>query len=353
MPVTVPRILAVPAFCLVVAACGDPPVAPVDGEMLGVPLGYRGGAVDLAWVPGTRLVAFRAPATDSTACGVRTLDVDSGRVRSLDDDCAALTSFASTALRGLAVATGGATIAWQVGLSGIGPAGGAVRAAAPGTAAGEVRRGSRQWPAVALSPDGRSLAYAWSLADTLVVRDLATGSEVAMGFGRPIAFSPDGLQLAYLVSPGGVRRRVLGDTVEFVVSVALQPGDELGPVSWSAGGLWAVVDRLNAGVRLRNADTGLEVLASSFEPGWRVRFPVWSADGRRMAFWEEYCPTTSVGTPCITELATLMVLERDTGRRVAIARGPAAGGPVALSPDGTEVVYGFGGALYRGPVPWP
>jgi hypothetical protein len=334
------------------AACADvsaPPAVTDDG--LGVPLGYEGGTLDLTWIPGTRRVAFRAPGSGTTPCAVRTLHVDSGALAALDTDCVTLTAFAAGPLRGLAASAAGSVVAWQVGIAGSDPAGGAVRVAPAGPPAIEVRRASRLWPSVAVSPDGRWVAFAWSLLDSLVVRDLVTGAEAGIDFALPIAFSPDGRSLAYLIGPGSVRRRLVGSAAESVVQLGLNPGDGLGPMVWDSSGLWAVLDRLGGGIRLRNTTTGAEVVATPFDFGKQIRFPTWSADGRRLAFWEQYCEPADPGTPCTVEQATLIVFERDTGRRLVAARGRAVGGPIALSPGGSEVVYAFGGALYRDSVP--
>jgi hypothetical protein len=332
-------------------ACAETTAPPADPDVvLGEPLGVLGTTLDLTWIPGTRLVAFRAAATDSTTCAVRTLDVDSGRVATLDADCASLNFSSAGPLRGLAASYDGSLVAWQIGVTGSGPLGAAVRAAAGGAPAAEYHRASRLWPAVAVSRDGHSVAFAWSLNDTLVVHDVVTGADARVAAARPIAFSPTGLELAYLVGLGSVRRRTIGDSTERAVSLALIPGDALGPMYWDVTGLWAMVDRLDRGVRLRNTDTGAEVLAVPFDFGRLLRFPAWSPDGRRFAFWSEYCEQAPLFAPCTVESTSLIVVDRDTGARTVAARATEPGGPIALSPDGTEVVYAVGGRYYRAAV---
>ena len=166
-----------------------------------------------------------------------------------------------------------------------------------------------------------------------------------------MAFSPDGSALAYQIGPGAVRRRDFSSVIEEVVSLSLNPGDALGAMFWDSTALWAVVDRLNGGVRARNTETGAEVVIAPFEFGKRVRLVTWAPGGRRLALWEEFCVAAPSGTPCQVETATLFLVDRDTGARTEVARGAAPGGPVAIAPDGTGIVYGFGGELYRASLP--
>ncbi|MEE1759901.1 amidohydrolase family protein [Streptomyces sp. SP18BB07] len=176
-----------------------------------------------------------------------------------------------------------------------------------GTSGGRRPRKLRQSPptrtllAPSWAPDGRSLVYADDRDGLLGVyrHDPATGEETALATGGRVmpALSPDGERLACLDMAGRLVVRDLASGAEHVLVAPLGGGGIPGRPSWSPDGRYlALCDRNRLGARFRegynlirivDATTGADRLhAVAPHTSIADRYdsgPVWSPDGRWMA----------------------------------------------------------------------
>lgn len=319
---------------------------------LGTRLVVAPTVLDLTWVPGTQSLVFRTAVTTSVGCALRAFDLRDRTVSVLDSGCTRTPFFSGAVLRGVVVTPGGGVLAYQLGVATPEPFGSVARIIAPwGSEPREVARASLLWAALALSRDGRKLAFARTLDDTVTVLDLVTGDSVVFQGGKPLAFSPDGSELMFQVGQPSVWRRVLATGVEQRVPLELSITDLPGPMAWDSRGIWLFVDRFDGGAAVRNITLGTSAVIATFEPLKRVREVTWLADERRVGFWEERCSPSSPAGSCVVSEARLVVADRVTGERSVVAAAVGTGGPMAFSPDSRSVVYQFDGALYLSPVP--
>jgi WD40 repeat protein len=134
---------------------------------------------------------------------------------------------------------------------------------------------------VAVSPDGRWVATAVHLGDTLKIWDARTGKlvrQLMQGGGRGFCeFSPDGKWLA----TGLDGNRLWAVAQEpWTEGPRLFPGDPVAPVFSTDGKL--IAHDTNAGtVRLVDADSGGEILQLP-DPHLNKAIPLFSPDGTRL-----------------------------------------------------------------------
>jgi len=202
------------------------------------------------------------------------------------------------------------------------------------------------------SPDGTKLAYAHGTSPTgfqygVAVADLASGG--AYGVGIPDDFdtahprwSPDGRWLAFEAYP--VQGSAQGDDVDYVdlwVTLAdgtqprllfdatKTPGNASNASQSGAAWSWAPDSRSIAfeWVTHRARNVGIiDVLTGSMRVLTRGGQPVWSPDGRRVAFVNSH---------------GIAVIGIDGSGLRTLVHIPAAdaGGPVSWSPDGKTIAY--------------
>jgi Tol biopolymer transport system component len=151
------------------------------------------------------------------------------------------------------------------------------------------------------TPDGTALLYADDRDGLFAVRrrDLASGEEVVLAAGGRVfpALSPDGTRLACLDMSGNLVVRDLSDGGERVLAAPLGGGGLPGRPSWSPDGRYlALCDRNRLNQRFREGynlirvvdtttgDATLHALAPHTSLSDRYDSgPVWSPDGRHMA----------------------------------------------------------------------
>ncbi|MFE0106171.1 amidohydrolase family protein [Streptomyces sp. NPDC059009] len=180
-------------------------------------------------------------------------------------------------------------------------------------------RPSRYLLAPAWTPDGTALLYADDRDGLLAIRrhDLDSGKDTELASGGRVfpALSPDGRRLACLDLAGNLLVRDLATGEERTLAAPLGGGGVPGPPSWSADGKHlALCDRNRLNMRFREGYNLIRVvdaatgaarlhapaphlsLADRYASG-----PVWSPDGRTMAFVSESAlwllPVRADGTP--------------------------------------------------------
>ena len=153
-------------------------------------------------------------------------------------------------------------------------------------------------------------------------------------------WSPDGARIAYVGTDdrynpersGRAQLRTMSaDGSDVSVLTALPSGVTLRPPAWSPDGQWLVFlvneEGLNPYITkalytIRADETGLSNIG---ETSW---LPAWSPDGRRLAF--------AAG---LDSESIVYTVDPDGGGLVEVLRG--MGGPVAWSPDGSEVLVSY------------
>ncbi|HWO90130.1 MAG TPA: hypothetical protein VNL98_13375 [Gemmatimonadales bacterium] len=336
---------------LLAGCLGETPVEPGEPG-LGIRLRAAPSVLDLTWVPGTQVLVFRTAVTASTSCSLRAFDLRDHSEITLDTSCTRTPFFAGGVLRGIAVSGDGGVLAYQLGVAAPEPFGSVARVISPwGGEPREVARASLLWAALAISADGRRLAYSRTFGDTVTVLDLQTADTITFQGGKPLAFSPDGSELLFQVGPPSVWRRVLATGAEQRLQLGLSVTDIPGPMVWDSRGLWLYVDRFDGGAVVRNLTAGTSVVVAEYEPLKRVREVTWLRDQRRVGFWEERCSSSGSAGSCEVTETRLIVADRDSGERTVVASTVGVGGPMAFAPDSRSVVYQLDGALYMSRVP--
>jgi len=369
--------LAVLTLSALVTSCGEGPVSPRTLE-LGDTAQTRGTLLtsgespllsDLAWVPGTELIAF----TTWEPAGrflIKTVDAVSGSIVVVDSDAVSQYPLDGPYFSSLLAAPDGGALYYTVGIGDwrepewqlrlANPAGGVISAL-------RVNVG----PALAVSPDGRYLAYvAWGSSrdyDSLIVRDLASGAERyyadydgRTGSGGPITFSADGTALLYgqwAPFSWPLRRLSLSDGAGATVS--LPDGVFYAQLfHWGGRGIEAlaeVMQQYPSDYRVFDLTTGGSVQVGTIHTGqgapleaWVEGGEAWSADGTRVAYWIERCLQWAGFANCGVARYALFVADARTGSRVRVAYTDRGTGPTVFSPDGRRLVYhsDAGGEFY-------
>ncbi len=203
--------------------------------------------------------------------------------------------------------------------------------------------------ALALSPDGRTIAWSVRRVPTIYRWDLDAGRELPLGVGRQTAFHSldfalDGSRLATSGDGAAVRvwkldlTRPSKDQLKPLLlptgeNPSRRPG---GKCAWSPDGKRLALARSPEGIALRDPATGelVRTLAGPKE----CRATAFSADGRLLAVGDNH-----LGKADSPE-GQVWVWEVDTGRLVRTLKGH--GGPVrslAFSGDGKQLASGSDG----------
>ena len=220
----------------------------------------------------------------------------------------------------------------------------------------------------AISPDGSTVAYATERQSVNQRLDLVTvglgsrelrrltpGREVGgdgadLGTHHEPAWSPDGTRIAFL--EGRIVRTMAADG-SGMRSIAPEIRSVAEPPAWSPDGTrlafrgwlpyedgWALYVVDSDGSNLTRAAEGV---TSAALPSWAQRppsgKPVWSPDGRRIAFVRRVL----VSEDPLAVGAAIHLLDVETGTvEILLASGgrwQTLGGPLAWTPDGAEVLF--------------
>jgi hypothetical protein len=370
-----------------VVACGenltDPGTQPADSAQIHGTLLLSGERLSarssLAWIPGSDLLAF-ATETDA-GCAVKTVNVISGVVRVIDDDCQyaveASQPWASQPYqRNLVAAPAGTALYYGVLPAGRFNLSDAVLREAEVAGGGVTTLRPLGDAALAIAPGDPVLAFRGP-GDSLIVRDLASGLETAftdaLHLGAsdvlvgPIAFSPNGAEVLYEVRDMGTlsRRRQrlsIADGTTQDVAVPVFTPDLF---RWGPSGI-SVVDQVLVGEQWeyrvldladgRATTIGVIVYPPSPYEIFVEENGAWSDDGTRIAYWTYQCLDWEDLFDCGLWRYALFVADAQSGERERVAYSDGMG-PTAFSPDGRRLVYsrsgseGDGGSLYIVGVP--
>jgi len=358
--------LAVLSLAALVAACGTDPSGPDDdiepadtaqtrGTLLasGEPMSWTS---HLVWVPGSDLVAFTSWSSTGGGCAIKTLDTGSGGTDVVDADCVNLNVHTRLYFRRLVATPDGSALLYTVGIGQPNDLDWVLRMASLRGGGISTLRSDVGGAALAVSPDGRRLAYiAWAVSETdsdsLLVRDLWSGAETHyphQGFGQPITFSPDGTELLYHDDdpwPVILRRLLLGDGTD--QRLALPDTVQPRMVHWGPSGIAVFTDHgyparyyvfdLATGASVQvGAMQGLEGGAYEIT----LHHAAWSMDGTQVAYWIGRCyEYASPFGECVLPRYALFVADARSGTWSRVAYTGAEPGPSAFSPDGTRLVY--------------
>jgi TolB protein len=181
---------------------------------------------------------------------------------------------------------------------------------------------------LAWSPDGTRVAYD-DLGPSLAIADVATGAVVRIDEASSASWSPDG-RLAYTAGEGAEHALFVanGDGSE-PRRLLTRPGYALAPPQWSPSGRWMVYGDSRDLYRIAPDGTGGRRLTRNRDD---ERYPSWSPDGRRIAFFN----TSEDG-----RRTALRVID-PTGRRLAsvnVAPPSLYGGRPSWTPDGSRLAF--------------
>ena len=370
------------ASCLaLVVDCGenvtDPGAQPPDSAQIHGTLLVSGERVpsrsSLGWIPGSDALAF-ATQTDA-GCAVKTVNVASGVVQIIDEDCQFHVDASRPYQRNLVVAPSGTALYYGVLPAGRFNLSDAVLREADVAGGGVTTLRPLGDGALAVAPSDPVLAFRGS-GDSLIVRDLASGLETAftdaLHLGEsdvligPIALSPNGAEVLYEVRDMSTlsRRRhrlsIADGTTQDVALPFLTPD----LFRWGPSGI-SVVDQVLNGEQweyrvLDLADgraTTIGVIAYPPSP-YEVFVEgngAWSDDGTRVAYWTYRCLDFE-DFDCALWRYALFVADAHSGERERVAYSDGMG-PTAFSPNGRRLVYSRsgtdaeGGSLYIVAVP--
>jgi len=369
--------LALLTFSALVTSCGDGPVSPRILE-LGDTAQTRGTLLasgespiydNLAWVPGTELVAFTT-LMPAGRFAIKTVDAVSGSIVVVDGDAVSQRLLDGPYFTSLVAAPDGSALYYTVGIGDWRNSEWQLRRVNPRVGGTSALR-SAVGPALAVSSDGQYLAYvAWGSSidyDSLIVRDLKSGAERyyadydgRTGTGGPIAFSADGTALLYgqwAPFSWPLRRLSLSDGAGATVS--LPDGVFHAQLfHWGGSGIGALAEvsqQYPSDYRVFDLTTGASVQVGAIQTGqgvpleaWVEGYEAWSADGTRVAYWIERCLRWAGFADCGVARYALFVADARTGSRVQVAYTDRGAGPTVFSPDGRRIVYhsSAGGEFY-------
>jgi hypothetical protein len=353
-----PAILA--PFLTLVVACDEAPLEPnpeneltPDTAEVRGRLVLAGDSVDdfvtLTWIPGTESVVYSAsPSTGG--CAIKSVDVTTGVVNVLDDDCVDVPGSRNSLWRNIVVAGDGSALyyASMVGAS----AEWELRSVDLSNGVVSTLRKDMVY-VLALSPDARKLSYVAGPDDSLVLRDVSTGFETVLGdYVFPLLFSPDGTELLY----EELQRQLYRLSLAGGTSQAVTLPDTLVRYAyhWDSNGLRVLASESGA-MQVRNLLGGglVHIGDTASFAAVQAQTTIWSVTGERVAYGIYHCLDDVViaGSECRNERVALHVADPTTSasERVAFVR-PTLGSTV-FSPSGDRIVYSVNGDLYVSDVP--
>lgn len=218
---------------------------------------------------------------------------------------------------------------------------------APGTNVLEQADGRLVLP----SPQGDNVSFI-VYPDSLYLFDTAAATSrfISTDCIRIVAYSPDRSRVM-------CRRDAEGDAGFSAVTLAdgnsvqllIMPREvaRLQVVHWDDDAIRTIY-RTNTRFRFQNVDRDSTRTLWNPGPGSGLRVIdfynySWSQNGERFAFWTHECLRVNRVGNCEFGQSLLHVVDMHTnqGRTVAVAKGTRGGEQLALSPDGTQVVYVF------------
>lgn len=218
---------------------------------------------------------------------------------------------------------------------------------APGTNVLEQADGRLVLP----SPDGDNVAFI-VYPDSLYLFDIATAASrfIATGCIRIVAYSPDRLRVMCrrdAEGDAGFGAVILADGSSAQLLIMPREVARLQVIHWDDDAIRTIY-RTNTRFRFQNVDRDSTRTLWFPGPGSGLRVIdffnySWSQNGERFAFWTHECLQVNRVGNCEFGQSLLYVVDMHTnqGRTVAVAKGTRGGEQLALSPDGTQVVYVF------------
>jgi len=342
------RLLPLLPLLLLAASCSSKdensnPIAPPASDTRGTAVGPNhvfAHASPLAWSPVTNeLLGFSSP-TPVAGTGLLALRVSDGIARVLDP----------ATPQALALSPDGATVYYVADLP---PGSGdavvlrrrAVAGGAPDSLGG-APDGTRV--SFVLSNDGNWLAWGRAGADPLdpgplVLRQLWTGDTLDVGFGSPVALSPNGSLLIYRPDPGSPALRLWNRATRQETPFDTQLPVGSGPAAWrwDATGLRALYLNGPRAVRHFNYDLGTTVTVFSSPWDLDALAPFWAPNGLKAAVWAHKPAASGNFTDHV-----LNVIDLAAKVGMPVASGTEDPGMATFSADGAHTAQMYAERLY-------